>query len=91
MYNKVKNIIWAAFIFLAIINIFIFLKSITLSSEISFFETELRNIHQENLELEKKAVSFDSLQYAASMAAVLNYTKKSQPIYIENDKYALNK
>lgn len=89
MIKLFRNTIWVIFLVLAVINIFIFIKGIKLSTEISFYENETNKLHQDNLELEKQAYGFDSLRYAASMAAVLNFTKKAQPIYIENAKYAL--
>lgn len=62
-----------------------------LSNDVSFYETEIRKTHLNNIELEKKASGIDSLQYASSMAAIMNFTKKEIPLYLDNLKYALNR
>lgn len=87
----IKNSIWIIFAILIVTNIFIFVSGIKLSDEISYFEKETRLFHQESVELEKQKSSLSSLQYAASIAATLEFTKKSQPIYLENLPYAMNK
>lgn len=88
MFKTLKNIIWFIFLILAVMNIFVFLKSIKISTDISLLEKEIKRLHQENIELEKEAFNFDSLQYAASVAASLDFNKKSQPLYLDNAKYA---
>ncbi len=76
---------------LIIINIGFFISSIKLSDEIANFEQNTRIIHQQNIELQKDLANYDSFQYAASMAAALNFIKPVQPVYLENLKYAMNK
>jgi cell division protein FtsL len=85
-----RIIIW--FVFLALIagNIYIFVSSIHLSDEINRFEADINRVHQENIELEKKVFKVESLQYTASLAAQLDFTKKSAPIVLDNTRYALN-
>ena len=79
-------------IFLALIagNIFVFVYSLNLSDDINHFEKGIEKLHQENLNLENNIYEVDSLQYAASMAAKLDFIKKAEPSYLENLKYAKN-
>lgn len=86
-----KYLIWVAFFALLITNIFVFLHSIKLSDEINRYEKEIAALHEENLQLSNKIYSVDSLQHAASLAASLNFTKKAQPVYLDDLKYALNR
>lgn len=85
-----KYIIWTIFLILLSANVYIFVHSIKLANEINRFEKEMRAFHQENLILENKIYEVDSLQYAASMAARLDFSEKAQPLYLENLKYARN-
>lgn len=87
----VKNSIWIIFVILLVTNFFIFVSGIKIGDEINYFEKETRVFHQQNVELEKQKSSLSSLQYAASIAATLDFTKKSQPIYLDNLPYAMNK
>ena len=68
---------------------FFFVLGIRLSEEIKVLDNKIKKLHQENIELEKEISFLDSYQYAASQAADLGFIKKSQPIYLENFKYAL--
>ncbi len=86
-----KSIIWGIFAVLVVVNIFIFVNSIGLSDNINKFESDTKTLHQENLNLENEVYQIDSLQYAASVAASLNFSQKAQPIFLENLKYALNR
>lgn len=87
----IKYLIWTTFIALIFINIIIFVSGIKLSDEISYFEKEISVYHQQNVELEKQKSTLGSLQYAASIAAVLDFSKKSQPVFLESLQYAMNK
>ncbi len=86
-----KYTIWLIFFALLATNIFIFLHSIKLSDEINHFEKEISALHQENLQLANKIYAVDSFQNAASLAAQLDFTKKAQPVYLDDLKYALNR
>lgn len=83
-----KYSIWAIFLILLSANIFIYLTSLKLGDKISRFENETKKLHQENLALENNIYEIDSLQYAASLAAELDFTQKAQPVYLENLKFA---
>lgn len=86
-----RNTVWVLFIALIVCNVYIFISGITLSDEISGFDKNIAKLHQENLELEKKLYDVSSLHYAASVAAQLSFTEKSNPIYWESLKFALNR
>ena len=78
------------FLMLVTANIYIFLHSIGQGDKINHFEKEIRTLHQENLTLENKIFEVNSLHYAISMAAQLDFSQKAQPVYLENLKYARN-
>ncbi len=69
-------------------NIFLFYSSIKLGTEISSYETKIDKIHHENLNLETELSHLSSLQYAQKLAERLDFTKKSQPSYLEKLIYA---
>jgi hypothetical protein len=83
-----KQTAWFLFIGLIVGNVYVFVSGIKLGDEISYFEGKTREFHRQNLELEKQASTFNSYQYAASMAADLKFVKKP-PQYLESLKYAL--
>lgn len=90
MIFKTKFIIWVVFLLLIVANIFVFLNSIRLSDKINRFEKEIASLHQENLVLENRIYKVDSLQYAASIAAQLNFWKKAEAVFLNGLKYARN-
>ncbi len=47
-------------------------------------------LHQENLNLENDVFKVDSLQYATSIASEMDFTQKSDVMYLEDLKYAKN-
>lgn len=81
--------IWIMFFALMIGNVFVFLQGVSLSESIHLFEKEINSMKQENVELETKLYKVESIGYAASLAAELDYTKKSEPVFFGESKYAL--
>jgi len=71
------------FIVLIVANVIFFLNGMHLSNEINKFESQIQLLKKSNADLEKKAYQTESLLYAASMAAKLQFTKKSAPIYLK--------
>jgi len=90
MRKSVSLLIWLMMIGLVTANIFLFYLSIKLGDDISFFEQKIQKIHHENLNLEKELSYVGSLQYAQKLAKNLEFTKKSQPSYLEKLVYAFN-
>jgi len=90
MKNLTKFSVWMLFLVLISANTYVFIHSIKLSDKINHFEKETKILHQENLTLENKIYDVDSLKYASSMAAQLDFTKKAQPEYLDNLQYARN-
>jgi len=86
-----KKILIPVFLLLFIVNIYAFVTGINLADKITFYESETKKLHQENQDLETKVFAVDSLRYAVSLADGLKFTKKAQPVYLDNLKYALNK
>jgi len=76
---------------LIFINMFIFVSGIVLGNQITHFELETKKIHEQNVELGKQTSHIDSLENAASVAASLDFVKRSTPIVLDNLRYALNR
>ncbi|MCL4375050.1 hypothetical protein M1523_04305 [Patescibacteria group bacterium] len=76
---------------LVVANIYLFVRGMYLGDDISRFETKTQQLQQENIELEKKVLAAESLEHAASVAATLGFTSKSQPYSLESLKYAFNR
>jgi len=88
MQKTIKKFIWVVLLFLVAGNIYMFCSGIAVSDTINNLEQKTKKLHQENKELEKHLYKVESLQYAASIAANLNFTVSSQPIYLNSLKYA---
>jgi outer membrane murein-binding lipoprotein Lpp len=88
MNTIVKNMFAALFAVLALVNVYIFVAGMYLADDINRYETEIETLSSENVRLEKEVYQAQSLQYAASLSAHLNFTKKSTPVYFESLKYA---
>ena len=86
-----KNILYVIFAALLTLNVYIFISSMYLGDEINRFDSQIKKYTFENSMLEKEVYKAQSLQYAASLSAHLNFTHQQQPVYFENLKYALNR
>ena len=84
-------LVWCLFISLAVVNLYTYITQMRFSEKYNVYEGKLKKIKQENMDLEQKAYEADSLKYAASMAAELDFTKKADLIYLENLRYAFKK
>jgi hypothetical protein len=88
-----KLLKYSIFVFIAVTvfaNIFIFLKGLALGDQIGDYEKKLSTLKQENIVLEQQVYQAQSYSYAASLADTMNYTKTSEPIYIDNLVIAKN-
>jgi len=73
---------------LVMANVFLFYSSIKLGDEITAFEVKIENIHKQNITLEKELSRLSSLSFAGKLADKLDFTKKSQPEFLEKIIYA---
>jgi cell division protein FtsL len=80
--------IWVLFFGLMVGNIYVFVSGLTLSDQIHTFEKEISNLHQQNSDLETKVYNMESITYAASLAAELDYNKKTEPVFFGEHAYA---
>ena len=86
-----NTIISVALLALVFINVGVFIKGVTLSDEINYYEKELRQLKQQNVEYEYKIYALESISQTASLAAQLDYGSFNDPVYIENTQFAYNK
>lgn len=86
-----KQAIWLLFFGLMIANVYVFVSGVQLSDELSRYDSEIAMLNQENLELEKKVYSVESLTHAASLAAELQFINVAPPIYLDEQRFALNR
>lgn len=86
-----KLLIGVLFLVLIVANLYIFVSGMNLGQQISYLERETKRLHKENLSLQKKAYEADSLQFAASVAAQLDFAQKAEPYFLENLGFALKK
>ena len=75
-------------IFLIASNVYIFVSGFTISEKISYYEQEIKKLHQQNIDLEQKAYKVNSLQHTASEAATLGFDKRTEPIYLDELHFA---
>ncbi len=83
--------IWVFFVGLVVVNIFIFVASIRMGAEMNVSEQKIETLRRQNMEMEDTVVSLNSFQYASSLAATLNFTRRAQPVYLDTVSYALNR
>lgn len=77
--------------FLLVTNICLFTKSLFLGDNNLKIEKEINKLKIVNSELEKELSSLTSIQNLTEVASLLGFTNKSEPIYLENFKYASRK
>ena len=80
-----------ALVILVGVNIGIFVKGVGLSDEINYYEKELKQLKQQNVEYEYKIYALESISQTASIAAQLDFGTFNDPIYVEQPQYAYNK
>jgi len=73
----------------AIGNITVFAKSVQLSDNIVTLETDIQKVKKENVELEKKLYSQNSMENLEIMAKQLGFLKQAGPISLDDQHYAL--
>ena len=86
-----NTIITLALLALVVVNITIFVKGVALSDEINYYEKELKQLKQQNVEYEYKIYALESISQTASLAAQLEYGTYNDPVYVEQPQYAYNK
>ena len=91
MKKGLKFLIAIVFLSLIIVNLYIFVSGMQLSQKISYFENETRKLQKANIDLEKRVYEIGSLDYAATVAAQLDFTQKAEPYFLENLGFALRK
>ncbi len=84
-----NSAIWFVFFGLMIGNVYVFMQGISLSDQIHQYENDMKQLRQENIELETRIYKVESITYAASLAAELDYNKKAEPVFFGEKKYAL--
>jgi cell division protein FtsL len=72
-------------------NAYIFTKTLFLGDNILKIEIDSEKLKIENSDLEKKFYSLTSLKNLTELASSLGFTKQSEPIYLDNLKYASTK
>ena len=85
--NKLLTFVLLALVF---VNITIFVKGITLSDEINYYEKEMKTLKQQNTDYEYKIYALESISKTASLAAQLEYGVYNDPIYVDQPQYAYN-
>lgn len=85
---NIKTTISLVAIFLIAINIYLFAKSALLGDEIQKIERDISKIKVANSELEKKLYTASSLQNLEQVANDLGFTKKTEPLFLDNLNYA---
>lgn len=88
MNNTFKFGIVSFIALLIAVNAYIFVNGIQLSNEISSYERDIKTLYTANMELENKVYSLDSLRFAASVAAQLEFSEGKEPIYLNGLNYA---
>ncbi len=89
-YQSLKIISAFVLLILAVVNIYVFVSGLSLQGEMSYYEKETYRIKQENLDFQEKVFEANSLQYAASKAADLEFTRRAEPYNLAKPEFALS-
>lgn len=91
MKTIIKDTLITLFVVLVAGNIYIFVRGMYLSDNLNRFQDQIQQLQTDNDHLRTQVYQAESLQYASSISAVLKFTKKSQPLFFEQLKYALKR
>lgn len=85
-----KMILFIFGIFL-VANIGLFLHGLFLSEEISRYDSQIKKLQIENVELERQVDNTKSLSYALEMAKRMSFTEKTNFVFLGQSPYALQR
>lgn len=91
MIKVIKYFVFLIYISMIFFNIFVFINGINLSQKIVYFDEGTKKLKKENAELEMYLYKINSLQYTASKAGELEFSKKTDPYFLDNLRFALKK
>lgn len=91
MKNKFLIILTTITTILFGINIYLYAQSTVLGDKITDVEIQIKQTRLRNGELEKQLYTINSVSNLEAMASVLGFTKKADPIYLDNLKLAFAK
>lgn len=87
----VRHLLGIAFFALLFGNVYVFINGVQLSDKVHFYESEVTKLRQENIRLEKHVYKFDSISYAASIAAELDYEGAKDTVFVTKPGFAYNR
>lgn len=73
---------------LVAINIIVFIKSMNMSNQIGYFESQILELRDKNTQIQENLYELQSITHSASIAAELGFDSYSEPIYITTPQYA---
>lgn len=91
MKNIVRQLVGLTFLVLLAANVYVFMNGVQLSDKVHYYESEVSKLRNENISLEKRVYKFDSITYAASIAAELEYAEADEKMYVTKPGYAYNR
>ena len=91
MKNIVRQLVGLTFLVLLAANVYVFMNGVQLSDKVHYYESEVSKLRNENISLEKTVYKFDSITYAASIAAELEYAEADEKMYVTKPGYAYNR
>ncbi len=71
-------------------NIFVIISSMNLSKDIHSFDTQIKAIEQENVELEKQTADGESFTYTSTFKEKWGFTKNVKSVAVGELQVALN-
>lgn len=84
-----KTIAMVFSILLLLTNILVFAQTMTLTNNMTTLEEEIKDLRTDNASLEKDLYSKYSLEQLNLIAEDLGFTKTAEPLFLENNEYAL--
>lgn len=91
MKSLFKKSLYLSMVVLVIANIAILVFGISLGDEVNRFEEKIVTLKRENLTLEKEVARLSSLRFAEIQAKNWDFTNLSEPVYLDNLRYAFNR
>lgn len=85
-----KIVVIIVFFLLIGLNIFLFTKGLILTEAVNHLEKETKRLKLENNQLERELYFESSLSQLKKKAKAMGFTKKAEPFFLENLKYAFN-
>jgi len=90
MRNIIINVFASLFVMVLAANMFVIISSMNLSKDIHSFDSQIKKLEAENIDLEKQTADGESFTYTKTFKEKWGFTKTAKSVAVGELQFALN-